>query len=162
MLTGGRVKVSLHIGAMSQDGDMALAPASKFSADWFETLAKHGFTRPVAGVRAANVGRSPVTVVHWSLEAKRGVWFHPVEGASGPVLPHRLEAGETQMWTVDLPSVHDLLADISQTRSGRVKVNGLVELANGRKRRSREVIRQGLFLVPGQSPPATARTPPPP
>jgi hypothetical protein len=164
VLTGGRVKVSLYTGAIGQGGDMALSAPSKFSVDWSEILATQGFTRPVVAVQAANIGRTPVTVMHWCLEPKRGVGvgFYPSTKAIGPALPCRLEAGESQTWAVDLASVHDLVTAIRETLGGRVKINGFVELADGRKRRSRGVIRPGVALVSGQSPPATARTPPPP
>src|SRR5688572_4435608 len=89
VLTGGRIKVWLKIGAMNSRGLLTGDP-SAMRDDWFTELAVQGYQQPIAAVRVANVGRQPVTIQRWGLECPLGVSMYPVAESIGPTLPHRL------------------------------------------------------------------------
>lgn len=67
VLTGGRIRVELHVGARDLRGIVSGRPG-QLEQGWFEGLAAQGYTAPMVAVRVANVGRQPVTVERWSLE----------------------------------------------------------------------------------------------
>lgn len=153
VLTGGRVKVILRVGALADSGQgMVTAPPSSLSREWAADLAAQGYSRPVVAVRVANVGRLPVTVERWSIRSPRGVSVSPIGDSIGPTLPHRLDAGESATWAVDAREVQALaqaakvLPDARRGRglfaAGQVDdgLRGVVELGDGRSRRSRETI----------------------
>jgi hypothetical protein len=114
-------------------------------------------------VTAANVGHQPVTVARWGLRSGLGMSLYPAADSIGPRLPHRLEVGESQTWAVDLAPVHAFLQAARETLGssqaetappssliGTIQagmaaqkdgVVGVVELADGRTKRSRDTIR---------------------
>jgi hypothetical protein len=114
-------------------------------------------------VSVANVGRQPVTVARWGLKSGLGVSLYPAADSIGPRLPHRLEVGESETWAADLAHVHafiqasretmgnsqvgsgpsgSLLGRIEAQRAARKEdVVGVVELADGRTKRSKDAIR---------------------
>jgi hypothetical protein len=163
LLTGGRVKVRLRVGGLG-NGGMVTAPPNSLSANWWEHLASQGYQRPIIAVTVANVGRQPVTVARWGLRSGLGMSLYPAADSIGPRLPHRLEVGESETWAVDLAPVHAFIQAAretmgrSQTESeppqsllvGGIEarmaaqkqgVVGVVELADGRTKRSRDTIR---------------------
>lgn len=162
VLTGGRVKVKLRVGGLGRGG-MATAPPSSLSASWWENLASQGFQQPIVAVTAATVGRQPVTVVRWGLVSGLGTSLYPMADSIGPPLPHRLDVGESETWAVDLAAVDAFIRATRETlgkaapEPGSPKslpdrvgaqmaareegIVGVVELAAGRPKRSRESIR---------------------
>lgn len=168
VLTGGRVKVKLTVGAMNARGGMLTGPPSSFHPDQLPGLAAQGYPRPIVAVRVANVGRQPVTVERWSLKHLSGLSFQPVAESIGKPLPHRLEVGQSEMWAMGLDVVIALAQAAQATsgsepareepprtpgeafregwrRAGRGDGGGagivaVVELADGRTKRSSEVI----------------------
>jgi hypothetical protein len=162
VLTGGRVKVGLRMGALGPGGMVTAAPSS-LRAGWWEQLAAQGYRRPIVAVTVANVGRLPVTVARWGLKSGLGMSLYPAADSIGPHLPHRLEVGESETWAVDLGPADAFIRTTRealgrpQAESGRPRstigaiqaevagqrnaVVGVVELADGRSKRSRETIR---------------------
>ena len=67
VLTGGRVKVRLLVGAVGRGG-IVTAPATNLSLEWLQGLAAQGFSQPIVAVNVANVGRQPVKVERWGLK----------------------------------------------------------------------------------------------
>jgi hypothetical protein len=175
VLTGGRVKVRLRVGGLG-NGGMVTAPPNSLGADWWEQLAAQGYRRPIIAVTAANAGRQPVTVARWGLRCGLGMSLYPAADSIGPRLPHRLEVGESQTWAVDLAPVHAFLQAARETlgrsqaesepptsllggiearmAAQKENVAGVVELADGRTKRSRDTIRsQASQTVPRPSNP---------
>jgi hypothetical protein len=162
VLTGGRVKVRLRMGGIGNGGMVTAAPSS-LREGWWEQLAEQGYRRPIVAVTVANVGRLPVTVARWGLKSGLGMSMYPAADSIGPPLPHRLEAGESGTWAVDMGPVDAFIRATRevlgrpQAESGRPRstigaiqaemsgqkdaVVGVVELADGRSKRSRETIR---------------------
>jgi len=157
-LTGGRVRVTLHVGALDQMGtSMVTLPVEQLSGQRAQGLADQGFTRPVFAVRVRNVGRLPVTVERWSLRVpddpgRRGGFLvpssvpNPAGGAElmpmgnlsiGPALPHRLEAGASETWAVSIDAVQAFAAASKETFGlAAFSIVGKVELGDGRTRTS--------------------------
>jgi hypothetical protein len=161
VLTGGRVKVRLRVGGLG-NGGLVTAPPNSLSANWWEQLASQGYRRPIIAVTVVNVGRQPVTVARWGLKSGLGMSLYPAADSIGPRLPHRLEVGESETWAVDLAHVHafiqaaretmgnsqvgsgpsgSLLGRIEAQRAAQEDVVGVVELADGRTKRSKDAIR---------------------
>jgi hypothetical protein len=162
VLTGGRVKVRLRVGGLG-NGGMITAPSNSLSANWWENLASQGFQRPIVAVTVANVGRQPVTVARWGLKSGLGMSLYPAADSIGPHLPHRLEVGESETWAVDLVPVHAFIQATRETlgrpeseseppksqigglgarmAAQKEDIVGVVELADGRTKRSRDSIR---------------------
>lgn len=72
-----------------------------------------------------------------------GRTFTPVNSSIGPVLPHRLEVGESETWAMDMHEVRALMETTRKVvaRGRRVVAFGQVELGDGRTKRTREEIR---------------------
>jgi hypothetical protein len=162
VLTGGRVKVKLLVGALG-NGGMATGPPEHVSADWLQRLASQGFNQPIVAVTVANVGRQPVQVVRWGLKSGLGASLYPSNGV-GPPLPHRLEVGDAATWAVGMEAVQAFIQTTNETlgkseRSSRhakslvgqieaemrrpqgTDVVGIAELADGRLKLSRGTLR---------------------
>ncbi len=166
VLTGGRVKVRLQIGALGNGAIVTAAPSSLHEG-WWEQLAEQGYRRPIVAVTVANVGRLPVTVARWGLKSGLGMSLYPAADSIGPPLPHRLEVGESETWAVDMGAVDAFIRAtrevLGQPRADakpggivervaaerdammgvveRDAIVGVVELADGRSKRSRETIK---------------------
>ena len=162
VLTGGRVKVVLGMGGLG-NGGMVTARPDSLREGWWEQLAAQGYRRPIVAVTVANVGRLPVTVARWGLKSGLGMSMYPAADSIGLPLPHRLEVGESQTWAVDMRAVEAFISATrevlgrSQAETGRPRTMigavqaemagqreaamGVVELADGRTKRSRETIR---------------------
>ncbi len=162
VLTGGRVKVRLRVGGLG-NGGMVTAPPNSLRANWWENLASQGFPQPIVAVTVANVGRQPVTVARWGLRSGLGMSLYPAADSIGPRLPHRLEVGESETWAVNLVPVHAFIQATRETigksqpeseppkslfggiesrmAAQKEDILGVVELADGRTKRSREAIR---------------------
>jgi hypothetical protein len=164
VLTGGRITVELRVGGLG-NGAMATSLPETLSQDWLENLASRGFSRPIAAITVANIGRQPVTVARWGLKSGLGMSMYPVAESIGPDLPHRLDIGEAATWAVDMRAVQAFInatnetfgesqrgpnqagsligkihADMNKLPHGR-DVAGIVELADGRSKLSSSVIR---------------------
>ncbi len=161
LLTGGRVKVSLRVGGFG-NGAMVTAPPASLTASWWDGLAKQGYKQPIVAVRVANVGRQPVTVARWGLKSGLGMSLYPMADSIGQPLPHRLEVGESETWAVDMAHVDAFIQAVrevvrepqpelapgslldrinSQVSIPKQGIAGVVELADGRAKRSEEIIR---------------------
>jgi hypothetical protein len=164
VLTGGRVRVGLRLGALGNDGIMVTAAPRDFREGWREQLAEQGYRRPIVAVRVANVGRLPVTVARWGVRSRLGMSMQPARDSIGPPLPHRLEVGESETWAVDMAPVDAFIRatrevfgrpQLERARSAGPLFTGIqtmianrkqafvgeVELADGRTKRSRDTIR---------------------
>ena len=156
VLSGGRVKARLLVGALG-NGGMATRPAADLDAGWLKQLESQGFSQPVVALTVANVGRQPVNVTRWGLKSGLGTSLYPVADGIGPRLPHRLDVGEAATWAIDMRSAQAFIYATNETfkaseaRTGRPKtlfggiaaefqrphgtdVMGVVELADGRPR----------------------------
>lgn len=137
VLTGGRVKVELRVGAFHASGSGMIHAAVKDAASaWSGHEAAQGYTRPVLVVQVRNVGRLPVTVTEWSVVAQPGgASFRPVAGSIGPNLPYRMEPGTSETWAVDAGEVLNLAkvsAATSKVAGGVTRIHGRVGLGDGR------------------------------
>lgn len=163
-LTGGRVRVLLRVGAVDVAGNgMITAAPSSLRQDWLANLAEQGYPRPIVAVRVANIGRQPVTVASWCLKSPHGASLQDM-AAIGPRLPCPLGVGESQTWAIDLETAVRFAQAAKETLGKRRRglpdvplrealragwhagrgnegLAGVVELADGRKRRSRDVLR---------------------
>ncbi|SCL17741.1 hypothetical protein GA0070616_1348 [Micromonospora nigra] len=140
VLTGGRVKVRLRVGAMNAGG-MITAHPRNLNPEWLADIARQGYPQPIVAVEVANVGRLPVTVTRWKLTHARGPSFVPIGESIGKPLPCRLDVGESETWAVGL----DVVANVARAaqaafKSGGFGIVGAVELADGRERQSIEKI----------------------
>lgn len=142
VLTGGRVKVTLLVGAMG-NGGMVTGSPDKLKPGWFDGVAEQGYRSPVVAVKVANVGRQPVTVTRWSVVCPLAGSLTPVANSIGPPLPHRLEVGESATWAVDMHSVHTFMEATRKVvaRGRQVVAFGQVELGDGRTKKSSEKLR---------------------
>lgn len=163
VLTGGRVKVKLLVGALG-NGGIATGPAENLNADWLKGLASQGFSRPIVAVTVANVGRQPVMVARWGLKSGLGLSLFPSANGIGPSLPHRLGVGDAATWAIDMDTVRDFIQTANETigksqldsrrrrslleqiesairRPQGTDVVGIVELADGRPKLSQGTLR---------------------
>ncbi|MFG1924354.1 hypothetical protein [Cryptosporangium sp. NPDC048952] len=138
LLTGGRVKVQLQVGARGAGGAV-ITGSQRMDDPQLKKLAEQGFPEPVVIVSATNVGRQPVTVVKWSLRSGK-VSFQPVGDAIGPSLPKRLDAGEQATWALPAIRAHGLMYATSETLGSRYRAHAEVFLADQRVIRSSEEI----------------------
>lgn len=159
VLTGGRVKVTLLVGTIADHG-MMTSPPDKLDPGWLRFFSSDGELTAIVAVKVANVGRQPVTVARWALKYGPDERTYPTDGPVWPVLPRRLEVGESDLWAIDLmqalhfvQSVQKYLDEYKTTspRSGlrqlkarvgsqRTRVMAEVELADGRSTLSRGVL----------------------
>jgi len=155
VLTGGRVKVGLRIGAMSGRA-MVTAEPDTIKPDWLAELAQQGYRQPIAAIKVANVGRQPVTVERCGFRHPAAGTLFPVGDLIGKPLPHRLEVGQSETWAMDLGPVVDLLkvggeieasrparggARVCPAPAGPAGIVAVAELADGKMKRSRESFR---------------------
>lgn len=136
-LTGGRVKVTLHAGAMNRSS-MLTMPPSNFTQQTLNRLQAQGYPVPIVAVEVANVGRQPVTVASWSLQHARGISMTPVAELIGKPMPFRLEVGESQTWALELAAALAFVTAAESaftSRSGK-GIRGVVKLADGRSKRA--------------------------
>lgn len=155
-LSGGRAKVELRVGAMHAAGSgMVTANPRNLSEGWATLHAEQGYTHPVIGVRVRNPGRMPVTIERWSIvcfaptSSRRSLLgkvedeLRPRElmelqalGESiGPPLPHRLDAGTSEMWAMDAQNIAAFASGQKEAFKLRaVAIAGRIELGDGRTR----------------------------
>ncbi|GAB7046592.1 hypothetical protein [Catenuloplanes indicus] len=80
LLTGGRIRVTLELGAVGNAGLVSAPPKLvTFRTMW--SVREQGFDQPVVVVKVANIGRQPVTVQRWSLRNGSGL-SATVDGAT--------------------------------------------------------------------------------
>lgn len=136
VLTGGRVKTTLKVGALADSGQgMVLTPADRVTPDTLQRAAAQGYSQPIIAVEVRNVGRLAVTVSRWSIKSSHGVSYIPIGESLGPTLPHRLDAGESATWALDLGAAIQLAKTSTEVLSKNGKpahIRGVVELADGR------------------------------
>src|SRR5258708_15844709 len=164
VLTGGRITIGLRVGGLGSGG-MVTAPPETLSQDWLESLASQGFSRPIVAVTVANIGRQPVTVARWGLKSGLGMSLYPAADSIGPSLPHPLDIGDSATRRLDIRAVEAFIHATNETFGGSQgeskqagsligkiqaetkklpqgkDVAGIVELADGRSKLSRSVIR---------------------
>jgi len=145
VLTGGRVKVELRVGAMHGTASHMVTQSVSSGLPDPERLQADGYTRPVVAVQVRNVGRMAVTVEDWSLFTSPGsrIALQPVGQSIGPPLPHRLEAGATGTWAVELAPVRAMRAATVaalKVPEERIKIRGKVGLGDGRTVETREAL----------------------
>jgi len=145
VLSGGRVKVLLKVGAASARGMLTGAP-DRMQGTSMQHLVSQGYTQPIIAVEVRNVGRMAVTVNRWSIQHTRGTSFIPIGYQIGPALPYRLEPGASETWAVDEAPVLSMRDAAMQTLPAREvlgRPEGLfaaVELGDGRTCESRETL----------------------
>ncbi|HZT07743.1 MAG TPA: hypothetical protein VFC51_11980 [Chloroflexota bacterium] len=140
-LEGGRVKATFKPGLVG-NGMVITLEAEKFSDDNMRAvMGRQGYGRPVAAIDVRSVGRLPVTIASWKIVTNPGgTALQPVGELIGPALPHRLEAGESQIWAVDYKAVQALVAATSSVvklDTTTVRVSSTVGLGDGRTVRAR-------------------------
>ncbi|SMD24201.1 hypothetical protein [Lentzea albidocapillata] len=145
LLTGGRPKVELRVGAIHESGQLVHGPVRNLSAEWAQRHARQGFTRPVLVVQVRNVGRLPVTIAEWSVTAEpAGAAFQPIGESIGPDLPYKLEPGASETWALELHTVETLVSVTAETfevAKGKTTVRGKVGLGDGRTYETPESIK---------------------
>jgi hypothetical protein len=135
VLTGGRVKVELRVGAMHAGSwGMIHAPVDAVEHTWSDMQLEQGYVDRVIVVLVRNVGRLPVSVMEWSVKAEpTGASFRPVGQSIGPDLPYRMDPGTTETWAVRLSEV---AGPIEATKKAfgatALRLRGQVGLGNGK------------------------------
>lgn len=161
VLTGGRVRVQLKVGATSASGvQQVLGPVGAMSGDWAKTFIAQRFNRPVVAVEAVNIGRQPVTVTGWGLQTPNGMSLsmHDYSEVVGPPLPYTLEVGGAPAkWVVETVQL-ERFAHASTVvpiqwswsslcrwiaRRGSRGVVAVVDLADGHRRYSKDSVQVG-------------------
>lgn len=134
VLSGGRVKADLIVGATNRAGTGLISSrAGGRGPGSMREIADQGYDVPIVGVTVRNVGRLAVTIQRWSLrETTTRVEFVPVGEGRGPALPHRLEPGEQATFYTDARTAAGLRAAAQTAATGRVGVGARVSLGNGR------------------------------
>jgi hypothetical protein len=135
-LEGGRIKAVFQPGFSGGAGVVTMPMAQFTDQATINTMMSQGFTQAVVAIRVRNVGRLPVTVASWSVVTRPGVVeWQPIGAALGPRLPHRLEAGESEMWATDFGSVRAMVvatASVKKIPPNRMRVGATVSLGDGR------------------------------
>lgn len=136
VLAGRRVKMELLRGAIDpQNGDMVTGPVNGDS-NFADNAAEEGFSERITAIRVRNVGRIPVTVTSWALTCSpKGLTYSPIGATIGKASPHRLDAGDAEVWAVRSEVIHRLVITSSETfnvPASQVTVRGMVELGDGR------------------------------
>jgi hypothetical protein len=135
-LEGGRVKASFRPGFSNAFAVMTVPPDKFTDSDTIAAMKGQGYAAPVVTVTVRNVGRLPVTIASWSVHAvPGGTAFQPMGQSVGPSFPHRLEAGESQLWALEFRAVYALLqatAEVLKHPDNRMRARATVELADGR------------------------------
>jgi len=131
VLAGPRVKAEILEGRMGTDGFMRGGSA------WAMSEGPPVF---VLVVRARNRGRAPITVNAAGIELDGGmIVSQPPHPGIGQTLPHRLEAGTSAEWAVELDPViaaFRVNAQLAMSTKPRVRAN--IELATGKVATSRK------------------------
>ncbi len=135
-LEGGRIRATLRPGFSSASGVVTVPPSQFLDKGTFGMMASQGFTQPVLAVQVRNVGRLPVTIASWSLVTRPHVGeFQPLSAALGKPLPHRLDAGESEMWAVDfawIAAAVSASATVKKVPTAGIRVHATVSLGDGR------------------------------
>ena len=143
VLSGARVDVELHWGAMGQ-GRVASAPI----VGSLESFRHAGVDTPIFVVTGANGGRSPIDVTGFYIDLKGG-GSYSVEGAAvNPQLPHRLEPGSSVSFYIAIDEVEQLITALSMSYGGTIR--GRLNLAVGDPKTSDWV----AYSVADHGPPA--------
>lgn len=142
MMEGRRVRVVLKHGAMGHNGFAVGAVERSGKPRDLHSVIAEGFTgRDVLGVTVTNLGRAPVTVTKYSTILIGGALsFSPIGSQIGPILPFRLQPGESESWYADMLDVSALVqtaAAVSKKRKVRRRVCMAVELGTGDIKRTR-------------------------
>lgn len=156
VMSGGRVKAELLVGAMNAAGAIVTVQPHNRTDRWAQSMAEQGFARPVVAIQVHNTGRMPVTIERWGVSVLEVT--HPsgllmkvaiqaaskqtplvtlwqvTDHVSGPELPHSMEAGGRRvLWAMDSETVADFVAATKAAFTQRVyPIVGKVELGNGR------------------------------
>ncbi|WP_068329691.1 hypothetical protein [Janibacter terrae] len=123
-LSGARVAVELHWGAMGQ-GRVASAPITGS----LENFRHAGVDTPIFVVTGANGGRSPIDVTGFYIDLKGGGSYSVAGAGINPQLPHRLEPGSSVSFYIVIDEVERLITALSMTYGGTIR--GRLNLAVG-------------------------------
>jgi hypothetical protein len=136
LLTGGRVKVELRVGAMHQSGSGLIhTSVANWAHAWSDHEAEQGYRHPVIVVQVRNVGRLPITVTEWSVMVQpSNTAFRPLADSIGPAMPYRMEPGTEETWALELAAVESLVGASAETFkiTDPIHVRGRVGLGTGR------------------------------
>jgi hypothetical protein len=135
LLTGGRVRVEMRLGAMGRGGMFHCDPEN-FTVQQLERMQSQGYTKPVLIVFVRNVGRLPVSVESWHVETGVKISLRPLAETVGPDLPHTLQPGQSESWAVGLAFVLDSVKTAVDVFDGvtqeSVRITPAVSLGDGR------------------------------
>jgi hypothetical protein len=141
LLTGGRPKLRLIVGALTETGVITV-PITVHMNRELDRLAEHnGYNRRVVGAIMTNAGRGPATVERWGLSCGEATYWVGAESL-GPELPKTLDGGGAKLTVVaPIGPVERLAYAMSTTQpQADVPVRAIVELGNGRMLRSTQAL----------------------
>ncbi len=144
LLNGSRVKIGLQAGALADNGSgMITCPIRSFSQTELLRMARQGYSQPIIAIKVRNVGRQAVNVERWGIVCTEGATYTPIAESIGPSLPHRLEAGASELWAMSLDVAVRAAATTAEVLTGNAEtvwLRGKVELGDGRTRTTAEVL----------------------
>ncbi len=100
VMDGRRVSLRLLHGIAGRSG-FAVGPVARDGAPRdISSLVQEGFRGPeVVGIEVTNIGRLPVKVTGYGVQAVGTEWsFNPIGDAIGATLPHWLQPGDSETW----------------------------------------------------------------
>jgi hypothetical protein len=147
-LSGRRVKVRLLHGVEGRGGFATGLVKRDGSPRRLDSLRAQGWNgREVLAIEVINVGRSPVTVTSYSvLAVGTGAAYKPVGDAIGPILPYRLEPGESETWYSDMNDARALIHALASINKRASKVLMTVTLGTQTERKTRRTLTVTLPL----------------
>lgn len=142
-LSGRRVDVRLLHGVEGRGG-FAVGEVGRDRAPLnLNSMRAQGWNGPeVIGIEVINVGRAPVSIRSYSVQAVRGgMAYLPHGDARGPALPFRLEAGESATWYSDMDDARALVHSLSSIGKTATHVRMVANLGTKQERRTRRTLR---------------------
>lgn len=142
-LSGRRVRLRLLHGVAGRGGfAVGAVDRSETTLD-LTSMRRQGWDGPeVIGVEVVNVGRAPVSVRGYSVQAiGGGMSLRPVGDIVGPALPFRLEPGESETWYSDARDARALLSSLAAIGRQSRSVRMAVSLGTGQERATRRKLR---------------------
>jgi len=132
LLTGGRAKVELIRGVLTQNGVITLPLNKRMERELARLAVEHGFTEQVIGVIVTNTGRAPVRVQRWGITCP-GTATYWVGGESiGTDFPATIEGGAQQTWVAPMKPAAALAYAAAGISTDNPPVHGTVELGTGK------------------------------
>lgn len=146
-LGGRRVRVVLLHGIRGPHGVVTGKVLRAGKPRDLRQLIQQGFDElEVLGVEVTNVGRVPVTVQSYSAGTTGSVFsFNPVGKHMGPVLPFRIQPGESETWYVDMADVRALVKTVSSVNEEAPRPIAMsVKLGTGQAKTTSTAIRLSI------------------